>query len=270
VGQGIATALAQIAADVLRVKLERIAVEYQDTSLVREGAGAFSSRSVVFGGNAVVGAARDLLQHAGVAGAERLGVPTDCVEVIDGVVRERVAPANAIAIWDCGCEGSFRYEQHGRSFSMGAALAVVELEPETGAVIVNRCVVAADVGRPINPLLVEGQLVGAAAQGLGGVLLEELSYGAGAQPLATSFMDYAMPTAAELPTVEAILVNASEPGGEHANPLGVRGAGEAGIIGIGAAIANAVADAAGGAELVAELPITPERVLGLLARNPAK
>jgi carbon-monoxide dehydrogenase large subunit len=266
VGQGIATALSQIAADVLKVSLDRVTVAYHDTDLVKEGAGAFASRSVVFGGNAVAGAARDLLERARVIGADRLGLAPEDVEVSDGVVRDGAEPQREVAIADCGCEGAFRYEQQGRSFSMGAALAVVELDPETGAVSVRRCVVACDVGRAVNPLIVEGQLVGAAAQGLGGVLLERLEYGSGGQPLVTSFMDYLMPTAAELPRIEALVLELSKPGSPLANPLGVKGAGEAGIIGVGAAVANAVADAIGGETVVAELPITPERVLNLMRR----
>jgi carbon-monoxide dehydrogenase large subunit len=267
VGQGIATALAQIAADVLRVKVERVAVSYQDTDLVTEGAGAFASRSVVFGGNAVAGAAWDLLERARVIGAERLGLAPERVEVTDGVVRDQARPEREVTIADCGCEGAFRYEQQGRSFSMGAALAVAELEPETGAVSVRRCVVACDVGRAVNPLIVEGQLVGAAAQGLGGILYERLVYDSGGQPLVTSFMDYLMPTAAELPPIEALALELSTPGSPLANPLGVKGAGEAGIVGIGAAVANAVADALGSESIVAELPITPERVLNLMRRS---
>jgi carbon-monoxide dehydrogenase large subunit len=269
VGQGIGTALAQIAAEALQVSIERVAVSYQDTDLVTEGAGAFASRSVVFGGNAVAGAARDLLERARVIGAERLGLAPGDVEVTKGVVRDGHAPEREVTIADCGCEGAFRYEQQSRSFSMGAALAVVELEPETGAVSVRRCVVACDVGRAVNPLIVDGQLVGAAAQGLGGILLERLAYDSGGQPLVTSFMDYLMPTAAELPAIEAVALELSKRGSPLGNPLGVKGAGEAGIVGVGAAVANAVADALGGATIVAELPITPARVLDLMRRAEA-
>ena len=268
VGQGIATALAQIAADALGVALNQVRVSYADTDLVPEGGGAFSSRSVIFGGNAVAGAARDLLERACVAGAEALGVAPDRVELAEGaVIRERGRPDRAIAVADCGCEGSFRYEKQGRGFSMGGALAVVDLDPDTGGVSVRRCVVACDVGRSVNPLLVEGQIVGAAAQGIGGVLFERLAYDPSGQPLVTSFMDYAMPTAVELPAIEALVLELPQSESAFSNPLGVKGAGEAGIIGVGAAVANAVADAVGGDALVAELPITPELVDALLRRQ---
>ena len=266
VGQGIATALAQIAADELQLPPDRITVAFHDTDMLAEGGGAFASRSVVFGGNAVAGAARDLLERAQLAGAELLGVDPDEVEIIPGaLVCELGRPEHAIAVADCGCEGSFRFEKRGRGFSMGAALVVVELDPDTGGVRLRQCVVACDVGRAVNPLLVEGQLVGAAAQGIGGVLFEHLAYGADGQPLVTSFLDYAMPTAAELPPIDALVLDLPRRASSFSNPLGVKGAGEAGIIGIGAAVANAVADAVGGdSVLLAELPITPQRVCELL------
>lgn len=264
VGQGIGTAMAQIAADVLMVSLDRVHVTFQDTKVVTEGTGAFASRSVVFGGNAVAGAARDLLERARVAGADLLGVPPDDIDLRDGILHDRSRPDRCVTIADTGCAGSFRFEQQGRSFSMGAALAVVELDVGTGETRVRRCIVACDVGRAINPLIVEGQLVGAAAQGIAGVLLERLAYGPDGQPLVTSFMDYLMPTAAELPTIEALALELPKRRSDLANPLGVKGAGEAGIIGVGAAVANAVADAIGGDTIIADLPITPERVLRLL------
>ncbi|MDQ6817460.1 MAG: xanthine dehydrogenase family protein molybdopterin-binding subunit [Actinomycetota bacterium] len=269
VGQGISTALAQLAADALMVSLDRIIVSHQDTNLVTEGGGAFSSRSLVFGGNAVVGAARNLLEHAAQVGAELLGVAPDEVECADGLVRVRSRPDRAVSIADCGSEGFFRFEKHGRGFSMGAALAVVELDPITGAVMLRRCVVCADVGRAVNPLIVQGQLVGAAAQGVGGILLEQLPYGHDGQPLVTSFMDYAMPTAAELPNIEALVLELAGNDEGASNPLGVKGVGEAGIIGVGASVANAVADAIGGEAIIAELPVSPDVVLAAIGDDGA-
>ncbi|HET8673529.1 MAG TPA: xanthine dehydrogenase family protein molybdopterin-binding subunit [Thermoleophilaceae bacterium] len=260
-GQGIATALSQIAADELGVPIARVKVKHHDTDEISEGAGAFSSRSVVFGGNAVVGAVRDLVEAAHAAGAEALGTDPDGVEVVaGGIVRLKGSPERALSFAELGCEGNHRYEKHSRSFSMGGALAVVEVDAETGAVLVRRCRVVCDVGRAINPMLVRGQLVGAAAQGIGGALLEELAYNEIGQPLVTSFMDYCMPTAAELPEIEAVVLELPQHDPSSANGLGAKGAGEVGIIGIGAAVANAVADAIGGDALFSELPITPERV----------
>ena len=145
-------------------------------------------------------------------------------------------------------------------------MAVVQVDDETGAVSVARCVVACDVGRAINPLLVRGQIAGAAAQGIGGALLEELAYDDIGQPVVTSFMDYCMPTAAELPQIDAVVLELPQHDPKSANGLRAKGAGEAGIVGIGAAVANAVADAIGGEAFFPELPITPERVQESLLR----
>jgi carbon-monoxide dehydrogenase large subunit/6-hydroxypseudooxynicotine dehydrogenase subunit gamma len=124
-------------------------------------------------------------------------------------------------------------------------------------------VLACDVGRAINPTIVDAQLVGAAAQGIAGVLLEEFAFDGDGQPVVTSFMDYCMPTAAELPRIEPIVLELQQHRAESSTPLGVKGAGEGGIVGIGAAVANAVADALGPDVRVERLPLTPERVRAL-------
>ena len=253
-GQGIRTALSQVAADALQVSLERVRVSHADTDTVDEGGGAFASRSLVFGGNAVVGAAADLSRKGPEARAWRAPTPS-------------TPPCSPTL----GIEGSYRFEKHVRSFSMGAALAVVRVDPETGGVVVERCVLACDVGRAINPLIVDAQLVGAAAQGIAGVLLEELPYDGDGQPLATSLMDYCLPTAAEVPPIETIVLELPQHREESATPLGVKGAGEGGIVGIGAAVANAVADALGdqGAD-VDRLPLKPDAVHALLSAAVAR
>ena len=266
VGQGIATALAQIAADALKVPIERIEVSHKDTDEVPSGGGSHSSRSVVFGGSAVVGAVGDLLERATVAAAERLDVDPEEIELVaGGVARVRGSVERAATFADLGCEGTYRFEKTERSYSMGAALAVAELDPGTGGVTISRCLVVCDVGRAVNPLIVDGQLVGAAAQGIGGALLEEMAYGPDGQPQSTSFMDYCMPTAAELPQIEAIALELPQHRPESSNPLGVKGAGEGGIVGIGAAVANAIADAVGPGTPLLRLPVTPEMVRDLLS-----
>ena len=122
----------------------------------------------------------------------------------------------------------------------------------------HRYAVAYDIGRVINPTLVQGQIVGGLAQGIGGALLEEFAYDAGGQPLAASFMDYLLPTAEEVPYVEMLI---TEDAASPLNPLGVKGAGEAGTAGVGAAIANAVSDALG--QDIRQLPLNPQRVMEL-------
>ena len=151
-------------------------------------------------------------------------------------------------------------------FDMGAMLASVHVDPDTSDVSVRRLVVCQDVGRRVNPLIVDGQLVGGAVQGLGGSLLERFAYDESGQPLAASFMDYMLPTAVEAPPVDAIALELAhhDPATEH--PLGVKGAGEGGIVGAGAAIANAVADALGAAgDAITGVPLGPDAIRA--ARN---
>jgi carbon-monoxide dehydrogenase large subunit len=263
VGQGVGTALAQIAADPLGVPLDAVAVSYQDTDVVPEGLGAFGSRTTVLGGNAVAGAVADLIERARAEAAERLGVEPALVEVTGGYAR---APGSgdAIPLSELRCEGSHRYEKPIPSVSMGANLAVVAVDPATGRLRVERYVLAYDVGRAVNPRLVEGQLVGGAAQGIAGALLERLAYDEEGQLMSTSFMDYMMPTACEVPPIEVLVLELSRERPNPANPLGVKGCGEGGTIGAAAALANAVADAVGMPGAAVTLPLVPEVVLGLL------
>jgi carbon-monoxide dehydrogenase large subunit len=145
----------------------------------------------------------------------------------------------------------------GLTYDFGAHIAVVRLDPELGTVALERLVVAFDVGRAINPTIVEGQLAGAAAQGVGGVLLEELRHDDHGNPVTTSLMDYLLPTAKEIPTLDVII---DELAPARENPLGAKGVGEAGIIGVAAAVAGAVSHAAGDAGLVRTTPILPASI----------
>ncbi|HWH05039.1 MAG TPA: xanthine dehydrogenase family protein molybdopterin-binding subunit [Gaiellaceae bacterium] len=236
-GQGVQTVLAQIAGDQLAVPFEAVVVDHADTDTVPMGFGAFASRSTVLAGNAIALAARNLREQAG-----------------EGTL-------DAARLAAAGVVGEGRFEKAAPSFSCGANLSVVELDPETGLVRVVKHVVAFDVGRSVNPTLVHGQLAGGAAQGIAAALWEELPYDEGAQPLATSFLEYALPTAQDLPPIDVVVLEFPTPG----NPLGLKGAGEAGVAGAPAAVANAVADALGerGRE-VTELPLSPARVRALL------
>ena len=149
-------------------------------------------------------------------------------------------------------------------YPYGSHLAVVKVDPDTGAVAIERYIIGYDVGRAINPMLVEGQIVGGFAQGLGGALLEDFRYSERGDPLAVTFADYLMPTAREIPAVEIIL---TENFPTNLNPLGIKGAGESGITAVGAAIANAVEDAIGLPGTITELPITPQRLKEILDRG---
>jgi aerobic carbon-monoxide dehydrogenase large subunit len=264
-GQGVRTVLAQIVADQLQVAIEDVDVTHHDTDLVPQGFGAYASRATIVGGGAVVGAVDDLKRKALEAAAERLEIAEEDLEWAPGaIVQPRGNPSRGIRCAELGCEGEHRFEKPLPIFDMGACLAQVTVDPETGAVGMRRLVVCHDIGQAVNPQLVDGQLVGGAAQGVGGTLFEELAYDPQGQPLATSFMDYLMPTAAEVPPVDTLQLDL--PHWEHAtaNPLGVKAAGEGGIVGMGAAISNAVADAVGDSSALCRLPLTPGVVLGLV------
>ena len=241
VGQGLQTVLSQIAADELGIPLERVEVRHHDTDDLPEGIGTFASRSTVLAGNAIAVAAQNLRAQAEAAG---LGLAANTAELAARGIR---------------AEGT--YSRDGFSFSFGAHLALAEVDRATGKVRVVRYVVAHDVGRAVNPALVSGQLAGAAAQGIGGALLEQLAYDEDGQPLTVSFVDYLVPTADDVPDVEVIVI-------EHptaTNPLGLKGSGEGGMAGTLAAVANAVEDAFGAdGPRVRSLPLTPAAVRALL------
>jgi CO/xanthine dehydrogenase Mo-binding subunit len=147
------------------------------------------------------------------------------------------------------------------SFPYGLHVAAVEVDIDTGGVRIDRYGVAYDIGRAINPMLVHGQIVGGAAQGIGGALLEHLAYDENGQLVAGSFMDYLIPTACEIPHVDVLI---TEDAPTQLNPLGVKGSGEAGTAAAGGALANAISDALG--TEATRLPLTPERVLGLATK----
>lgn len=264
-GQGVRTALAQIAADELRVPFAWVEVVHQDTDLVPQGFGAYASRTTVVGGGAVIGAAAELRRNVLDAAAERLEIAACDLELLPGgIVRPRGQPSGGVPVAELGCEGAFRYEQPAPTFDMGATMALVTVDPDTGAVSLQRLVVCQDVGRMVNPQLVDGQFVGGAAQGMAGTLLERFAYDESGQPLVTSFMDYLMPTAAEVPPIDTVALELPHHDPTTAHPLGVKGSGEGGVVSTGAAIANAVADALGGAEhRLTTLPLRPEMLQAL-------
>jgi aerobic carbon-monoxide dehydrogenase large subunit len=277
-GQGIETALAQVAADELGVEPADVDVVLGDTELVGAGAGSWASRSTIFGGGAVALAARATAERARAVAAELLEAAPEDVVVAGGRAFVAGSPGRGLSLGEvaAACDpasSARRGEPPGlgaaRTFAgapmtypYGVHLAQVEVDRETGGVRVLRYFIAYEVGRAVNPTLVEGQLAGGAAQGLGGALLEDFRYDPSGQPQATSFMDYLLPTAAELPRVgTAVCEDAPPPG----NPLGVMGAGEGGVDGAGAAVAAAVEDALGLTRAVTALPLAPERVRAIAA-----
>ncbi|MGH2850404.1 MAG: xanthine dehydrogenase family protein molybdopterin-binding subunit [Solirubrobacteraceae bacterium] len=267
VGQGLRTALAQVLADACEVPFERTRIFHHDTDTVAEGEGAFGDRGMLFGAGAVLLAVDAMRRDACGLAAERLGVEPDAVE-IEGELA--VAGELSVPLAELGASGIGRYEMNGPThLSFCAAVAVVTVDRATGRVSLRRYAGAYDAGRAVNPLLLEGQYTGAAAQGLAGALLEESAYSDSGQPLSATFMDYVMPTAAELPPIESLVFEYAEP----ANPLGIKGAGNSGIICTHAALANAVADALGpDAPPLTALPLRANSVRALIRsteRSPA-
>ena len=158
-------------------------------------------------------------------------------------------------------EGWFKTEH--QVYPYGSHVAVVRVDRETGGVKVERYFIAYDIGRAINPALVRGQIVGGYAQGLGGALFEEFTYSERGDPLAVSLADYLIPAVHETPAPQVLL---REDYTSPLNPLGIKGAGESGITGVGAAIASAIDDAIGIPGAVRELPVTPQRLKRILAQ----
>ncbi|WP_198670636.1 xanthine dehydrogenase family protein molybdopterin-binding subunit [Oceanicella sp. SM1341] len=272
-GQGRETAISQIVAETLGVDAGRVAVLHGDTQTTPTGTGALASRSTAIGGSAMLRAAQALGAQVRAAAARTLGVPEATVSLgPDGVS----APGTRLG-WEAfaaalpGLPGgaalhvSETYTAAGEAWSSGACLAVVRIDTDTGVPTVERLAWVDDAGVVLNPMLVQGQLEGGMAQGLGEALMEGLAYDGEGQLLTGSLMDYALPRAADVPPVALFKQETPAP-----NPIGAKGVGEAGCIGIPAAIFNAVRDALGpdrGRDL--QMPLTPERLWRALSEEPA-
>jgi aerobic carbon-monoxide dehydrogenase large subunit len=212
--------------------------------------------------------------------AELMQQPADGLDIIDGrVVRKGVAAGPSMTLAEIAkvlepasklrgaripglsADGWF-FSDH-MTYPYGVHIAVARVDRDTCGVTIERYLIAYDVGRAVNPMLVEGQLVGGLAQGVGGALLEEFLYDDRGEPLSVTFADYLMPTAREVPAVDVLL---REDAPSPLNPLGLKGAGEGGINAAGAAIAAAIDDAIGIAGAITQLPVTPQRVREILKR----
>jgi len=282
-GQGHETSFAQIAADALGIPLEAVTIVGGDTAAIPFGVGTFASRSAVNAGSSIheaSGRVKDKLVAAAAALLE--AAPAD-VEVTDGMVTVRGAPASAIPISKViqaaiptfakpgiaspDFEATVYHHQPTVTYTSATHVAVVDVDTGTGAVTLLRYLVAHDCGTIINPVIVEGQIHGGVAQGVGGGLLEEMVYDEQAQLLTGTFMDYLVPTAMELPAIETVHLEYPSP----RNPLGLKGIGEGGAISPPAAIANAVEDAlAPFGVRVTRTPLGPSTVLGLLEQAAAR
>src|SRR5580692_220574 len=281
IGQGVETVVAQICADALGVDYRQISVIHGQTDRIAYGMGAFASRVTVMTGEATRIAAAKVRDKALAAAASLLQSAPDTLDVIAGkVVRKNAPQGPSIALGEVakalapgkkllgdatpGLSAEGWFESHHMTYPYGVHLAVVRIDRGSGAVTVERFLVAYDIGRAVNPMLVEGQICGGVAQGLGGALFEEFLYDARGEPLAVNFADYLMPTAREVPPVEILL---TEDAPSPLNPLGLKGAGEGGANAVGAAIAAAIDDAPGTPGAVTQLPVTPQRLRALLKRQ---
>jgi carbon-monoxide dehydrogenase large subunit len=275
-GQGHETAMAQICADALGVPMEWISVFHGNTDLVPFGWGTFASRGTVMGGSALHLAAQGLKRKLLAIAGEHLGVDPADLDLSEGRVYQKGTEAPAVELAKLvslarysakpgpEIEETAYFHENRMTHSYGVHLAHVAVEPETGFIDILKYMVVEDVGRCINPLLVHGQTVGAAAQGIGGTLLEELVYGEDGQLLTTTFRDYVLPSSTDVPPIESVIL---EEAPSPLNPLGVKGAGEGGIVGTGAALTNAVANAL--RVEIKELPLSPERVRRLIRSRQA-
>ena len=280
-GQGTPTAFAQIIADELGIAPEAVAVRSGDTALMPYGGGTWASRGTPIGGSATLLAARALGEKIRRAAATLLEAHPDDLRLANGCVSVSGAPDRGLTLADLartvhfrstelkGLEPSLDATVHFTNaqpwtFTNGAHLAVVEIDVDSGRVRVLRYVAVDDCGRIVNPALVEGQIAGGIAQGLGGALMEHCAYDDAGQPLCGTLMDYAVPTAADVPPLE--LHHLETPAPSIAG--GYKGAGEAGTTGAPAAILNAVNDAlAPFGAAITDQPITPERVVNALRES---
>ncbi|MGR6916395.1 aerobic carbon-monoxide dehydrogenase large subunit [[Actinomadura] parvosata] len=294
-GQGHETAFAQIAATELGVPIERVSVVTGDTRRFGYAVGTFASRAAVVSGNAIALACRKVREKALRIAADALEADPDDLDIADGIVHVVGAPSAAVPLStvavlanplryafdeetakatqfataaapdrppvaegeEPGLEGRDYYSPIRSTFAAGMHAAIVETDPDTAEIKVLRYAVVHDCGRLINPMIVEGQIHGGVAQGIGGALYERMVYDQHGQLVNASFMDFLMPYATEIPRVETGHLETPSP----LNPLGIKGAGEAGVIPVSAVIASAVEDAEG--IEINRMPISPSELFEL-------
>ena len=274
-GQGHFTVFAQIVADVLGISVTDVQVVTGDTREFQWGTGTFASRGAAVAGSACHAAAMLVRDKIVKLAASLLGAEAGDLELADGRVTVRGAPERTISLGDLaakanplrgavrpgtepGLESTAYFGPDRGSTASGVHALIVEVDLETAAVGVKRYVVVHDCGRIINPLLVEGQIHGGVAHGIGNAFYEQLVYDEHGQLLNASFMDYLLPTATDVPTIETAHRVTPSP----FNPIGLKGVGEAGCIPTGAAFAQAVEDALG-IEIL-EIPLSPDRLFTLI------
>ncbi len=279
-GQSMETTLAQVAHEILGIDMSRISVVHGDTAITPYSTGTWGSRSMVMAGGAVARACQEIARRAATIGAWLLKTDADHVSVRNGDVigsSGKVSLDEIARVWYLrpqdlpghanpgGLEATAGYKpvRDSGTFSYGAHAAVVAVDPEIGEVEILDYIIVEDGGKLVNPMVVDGQIYGGVAQGIGTALYEEMPFDTAGQPLASTLADYLLPGPTEVPALRIIHMETPSPYTE----FGVKGIGEGGAIAPPAAIANAVNDALrplGAAELL-QSPITPQRVLRAIA-----
>ncbi len=277
-GQGHYTSFAQVVADQLGVRVEDVRLTTGDTREFHWGGGTFASRGAVVAGNACHAAALAVREKVLDLASKELEVAREDLELAEGEVRVKGVPQSAIPLGELaaranplrgavqpgtepGLEATTYFGPKMGATASGVHAMIVEVDPETCMVKILRYVVVHDCGRVINPLILEGQIVGGVAQGIGNAFFEQLIYDDQGQLLNASFMDYLLPTSMDVPTVETDHVVTPSP----LNPLGVKGAGEAGAIPVGPLFAQAIESALGRKDLeILEIPLSPNRLFEIL------
>jgi len=279
-GQGHETSLAQVCADALGVPLDSVSFQSGDTDAIAFGIGTISSRIATVSAPAVLGAATKVREKAIAMAAGMLEASKDDLTIENGRIFVKGAPAKSVPVGEVaaaaagkpglpmpggvspGLEATDYFNVKGTAYSSGTNLAVVEVDPETGEVKVLRYLVVHDCGRVINPLIVDGQIHGGVVHGLGNALFEDVPYSPEGQPLAGSFMDYLIPTAAECPAFEVAHIETPSP----LNPLGIKGCGESGTIPATGTLIAAIEDALSPFNVrIRDLPLNPERLRRIIA-----
>lgn len=278
-GQGTRTTLSQVVADHLGCRIEDIVITIGDTAAISQGIGAFASRQAVNAGSSALMAGGAVRLQIVKLAAHALGVPEDEIDVEDSVAVVRSGNRPSLTFRELarlsqgmpgfsmapgqtpGLEHTAYFTPPQASYCSGTHVVEAEVDPMTGAVKLLNYVVAHDSGNIINPLIVDGQIQGGVAHGIGNALLEWMKYDENAQPLTTTFADYLLPMATDVPTCKIAHIESPSP----LNPLGVKGAGEGGTIPAAAAIIAAIEDALSEFGVhFAETPLVPERIVGAL------
>ncbi len=271
-GQGHETVFAQFVADKLGIPMDDVQIEHGDTEQVAFGMGTYGSRSLAVGGSAIIKSVEKVLEKGAKIAAHKLEAAEEDLEYADGkwtvkgtdksisfgdVSLTAYVPHDYPEGLEPGLDYSSFYDPANFTYPFGTHIAVVEVDSDTGKVELKRFVACDDVGNVMNPMIVDGQIHGGVVQGIGQALLEEVVYDESGQMITGSYMDYAMPRADDVPMIETDRTTTPCP---H-NPLGVKGAGEAGAIGSTPAVVNAVVDALSHLGVTdIQMPLTPQRV----------